>query len=113
MFPFLGPDRDDQHGSMDDDDDDDDASVSDRSSRGSASMKPTTNVRWDYRVMHPPGEARKFMRSFLFHVDKSHRSSKSRNKSILLLSLSISSSACRTIGECFSLLRISSFDEFF
>ncbi len=34
----------------DDDDDDDNASVSDRSSRGSSTMKPTTGLRWDYRV---------------------------------------------------------------
>ncbi len=34
-----------------DEDDDDDASASDRSSRGSSSIKQTTAIRWDYRVI--------------------------------------------------------------
>jgi hypothetical protein len=36
---------------MDDDDDDDNASVSDRSSRENSSIKQTTGIRWDYRVI--------------------------------------------------------------
>lgn len=44
---LAGNDHDDGNGSMDDDDD---ASASDRSSRGSSSMKQPNTVRWDYRV---------------------------------------------------------------
>ncbi|CAF1074109.1 unnamed protein product [Rotaria sordida] len=40
-------DREDANESMDEDDD---ASVSDRSSRGSSSIKQTTGIRWDYRM---------------------------------------------------------------
>jgi hypothetical protein len=36
---------------MDDDDDNDNASVSDRSSRESSSIKQITGIRWDYRVI--------------------------------------------------------------
>jgi hypothetical protein len=48
---ILGNDHPGGNGSMDEDEDDDDASVSDRSSRGSSSVKQTTGIRWDYRVI--------------------------------------------------------------
>ena len=49
-FIHLGHDHEGGNRSMDEDDDDD-ASVSDRSSQGSASMRPPASIRWDYRVM--------------------------------------------------------------
>ena len=45
---YLDNGHEDGNGSMDDDDED--ASASDRSSRGSSSMKQAASVRWDYRV---------------------------------------------------------------
>jgi len=70
---------------MDDDDDDDNASVSDRSSRESSSIKQTTGIRWDYRVILRFSFLNKnqiFV--FLFYKDEFYWKKNQRNKSILL-----------------------------